>query len=1856
MYQSTTAFGTLVQQDSRTFKCLLTYGETSITTVRSIKFTGGSEGEDDFSLGSTMSQYIEVTIPGKGLVVEGTEMLLQIGMDVNGKTEYIPMGYFTAGKSQKTDDQITFTAYDRMMNTERTFSMNGTTTNTVAVLKKIAEITGVPIVTTGLTAISMKVPKGYSCREVLSYVAQLYGAFAVCNRIGQIELHTYVDSAYKIGAGRYWGNFEHNDYAFNVTRMVCATGENKNGTSISITAGSGTRSISLSNPFMTQAVLNKILASFKNFSYMPGTLKMLGDPRLDPWDILTVTDLFGNTYKVPIMKLDWEYDGGLTYSVEAVGLSEEETNADYKGPQTKEMERYYAQLVMIDRAMINKLDVETAKITYASIKELDVVKENVEEIDAKKANIDLANVNNAWIEKGVLKDGSIGTAAIHEGAVTNAKIADATIEAAKIKSINADSIVAGTIKTERLIITGPDGQDSIVKAINIANGVSEAEVNGQKVQAASIDVVDLSAFQAKIAQFDMSQNAIYSGKLAINDPTSGVYISTTGLGLGDGALTSKKESPIQMYADGVFKLKGKNSSLEFNPVTDMLDINVSNFRIGSKEAATIDNTIKSTLEQFYSSTSPTSLVGGSWSNSQPTWTEGKYIWRRNFVTYGDDRTEFTPSENGVCITGNTGAQGARGPQGAAGPKGETGAQGPQGATGPQGPQGIQGVKGADGKTYYTWVKYADSPTSGMSDNPSGKKYIGFAYNKTTGTESTSYSDYSWSLIKGEKGDKGSIGDTGAQGATGNGIKSITYYYARTTSQTAPSAGNITSTTMPTLDATNKYLWQKEVINYTNNTNQTTVLLLAVYGNTGAQGPKGDKGATGPQGPTGPKGETGAQGPQGNPGSTGPQGVSVTAIKDQWYKSTSNTAQAGGSWSDTQPNWESGKYIWTRSHITFSNGNTTTTNPVLANAINNANANAVSAVSKVNNLSVGGRNLVLNSHKLDDKFYGAGGYLGTFTVVSDSEALSKYHVETKCTTAGAGPHYPIFQKTADKIGKTYTWSFWAKCSVAKTGSVGHESGGQTNISLTTSWKKFSHTWVYADAEYHSFTFYLGFKVGEILYIRDFKIEEGTQATTWTPAPEDVDNKVSTANTNASNAVSTANTANSTANTAKSTADAAKSSAASAVSTANTANSTANTAKTTASNAASTANTAKSTADSANNKIDNLKIGGRNLIPVGMIKNNGLSTFSYDKASNTWTCVAQIGSNSWGRGIYFDTGVKKIYIPRGYTYIISLEVNPEVACIWNDDVNNGFDGMPNGTGNDNDNTSLRKSSDRSLVANKWQRVWFSYTPRTDVLYDIFDASSNWGIITTDAKSPIKFKIRNVKGEFGTVPTDWTPAPEDVDNKIDTAQKSADNANSSVNALNKIATKSYSFGGANGKAQWVRLGTLTSAGDASVVVITLQTGNGFNGTESQNSQAEIIIKDGWQDKASTTAAFGASVTRQNTKDLLVSVRATASNVCEVWTYLPWLYWNGNYTISGIYSGWNPNFTKQDTKPTNGVEQSLAYRTTAEDAYTLASGLKKDVDISSEFVKTYNDWAFKWKTATMVDGAEVGTYQKYITLESGNILLGHSNSKNKLKITNDSIQFKGTSDTAITPDSDATAWITGKVFHINSGEIESSLKFGKVLMKPTKNGIQIGNKAEFGERVRIGYPLSSNMQYTYSDCPLVVGSNTNTIGDYPWFAVDDGYAFVRNGIITPGDFIIKFGEYTLDRPNGGKFSGTLRPYYRADDVINMEFYVNGYVTSNKQEVIFHIPLSRPIMSTPVSISSINGLTIRQNGKYIYNSTASKPIKPASYTAAVIGGRNGLNVRAKMGIDSNGFTDTDIKNIVNNDTCAIMASIKITF
>lgn len=90
-----------------------------------------------------------------------------------------------------------------------------------------------------------------------------------------------------------------------------------------------------------------------------------------------------------------------------------------------------------------------------------------------------------------------------------------------------------------------------------------------------------------------------------------------------------------------------------------------------------------------------------------------------------------------------------------------------GEDGLDGKNGVPGTNGADGKTYYVWIKYADSPTSGMSDNPNGKAYMGVAYNKLTPTESTNYGDYSWSKIKGETGPQGNTGPQGPPGPPGS---------------------------------------------------------------------------------------------------------------------------------------------------------------------------------------------------------------------------------------------------------------------------------------------------------------------------------------------------------------------------------------------------------------------------------------------------------------------------------------------------------------------------------------------------------------------------------------------------------------------------------------------------------------------------------------------------------------------------------------------------------------------------------------------------------------------------------------------------------------------------------------------------------------------------------------------------------------------------------------------------------------------------------------------------------------------------------------------------------------------------------
>lgn len=300
-------------------------------------------------------------------------------------------------------------------------------------------------------------------------------------------------------------------------------------------------------------------------------------------------------------------------------------------------------------------------------------------------------------------------------------------------------------------------------------------------------------------------------------------------------------------------------------------------------------------------------------------------------------------------------------------KSRTGQKGDKGDKGDQGLQGIPGQNGADGVTYYTWVRYADTPTTGMSQYPTGKAYIGFAYNKTTPTESSTYSDYQWSLIKGEQGIPGDKGEDGTQ------------YYTWIKYADTPTSGMSDSPTdkayigiavnkTTATESTNyaDYTWQLTKgekgdagvsitgvdVEFAKNTNPTTAPTTGwtTTAPTLAEGEQlwtrtkttysaGNPTYSTPANITPKKGDTGAVG----------QGVE--SVTEEYAISTSKTVQPTTGWDITQPAWIQGQYIWSRVKVVYKNPASTV-----------YTGYAVSSEwEAVNNLQIGDINLLLGSN-------------------------------------------------------------------------------------------------------------------------------------------------------------------------------------------------------------------------------------------------------------------------------------------------------------------------------------------------------------------------------------------------------------------------------------------------------------------------------------------------------------------------------------------------------------------------------------------------------------------------------------------------------------------------------------------------------------------------------------------------------------------------------------------------------------------------------------------------------------------------------------------------------------------------------
>lgn len=116
----------------------------------------------------------------------------------------------------------------------------------------------------------------------------------------------------------------------------------------------------------------------------------------------------------------------------------------------------------------------------------------------------------------------------------------------------------------------------------------------------------------------------------------------------------------------------------------------------------------------------------------------------------------------------------------------------------------------------------------------------------------------------------------------------------------------------------------------------------------------------------------------------------------------------------------------------------------------------------------------------------------------------------------------------------------------------------------------------------------------------------------------------------------------------------------------------------------------------------------------------------------------------------------------------------------------------------------------------------------------------------------------------------------------------------------------------------------------------------------------------------------------------------------------------------------------------------------------------------------------------------------------------------------------------------------------------------------------------------------------------------------------------------------------------GTWRPYFCAGDSISATFGTAGYITNSGKDVIFIIPLSKPMVGNPtITVTSVEGLMVRQNNKYLYGGSSTKYVKPSKYAIHSTLSGGCICVTATM---------PNTTDVTNNSPCGIWANIKITF
>lgn len=467
--------------------------------------------------------------------------------------------------------------------------------------------------------------------------------------------------------------------------------------------------------------------------------------------------------------------------------------------------------------------------------------------------------------------------------------------------------------------------------------------------------------------------------------------------------------------------------------------------------------------------------------------------------------------------------------------------------------------------------------------------------------------------------------------------------------------------------------------------------------------------------------------------------------------------------------------------------------------------AVSAVEGKIPTEMGSSNLLRNTAVNGDNLKLFGKSDTTVSVVEkDGHQVYKLVVSG---SSNAGAH---FNGNSDYYNlvkdRSYTFSFWVLTNKDKTyssGSLGHiqavnnnsDKVGNDNLHQHTTpvystntikantWTKVWCTFKATSNSYFKpYFWYL--TAGDEIYIYDMMLNEGKIPLSYTPAVEDIESDITKLNT----------TLTQTANGLKQLSTQVTSQGSTITSHTNSINSlstglSAKVSQTdfnTLSGRVTTAeNNITAKANELSSKISSLNVGGKNYLPTSRVINRGCSNFSYSNTSKSWTMTVPASSTTFGNGITFNTNSLNILLNGGETLFFGLMIKANKACSFNYDINNALSGIAS---NDNDDRSKQawSPSNKSIPANVWTRVWFSYTAKANV--PITEANSNFGIVNnTEA---ITVEIKEVMVAKSNVPVDYQTPDADFEAKDSELKQTTDSIKASVSSLDKSTVKSASL----------------------------------------------------------------------------------------------------------------------------------------------------------------------------------------------------------------------------------------------------------------------------------------------------------------------------------------------------------------------------------------------------------------------------------------------------------------------------------